>query len=151
MIHRSTMGFLIADGARAQLLLRHSDGLYETVQILEADRDPHRPRTDSRTRVFSTAGRSAVEPDPRLAADRRNGRFATRLADALTKALEADRFRTFAVLAPARMLGPIREALGPPARHQLLHEVACDVTKLPKAALHQRLDRLALSPQEHAQ
>lgn len=152
MIRRPLMAFLVADGGRAQLLLRHSNGAYDVLETFEAEEHPRLPRADGRTRVFSSAGegRSAVEPDPQSVADRRNGRFAVRLAQAVSGAFDQGRFGSFAVLAPARMLRPIREALAPHACHHLGREIACDLTKLPKAALHARLDKVAASLPEHA-
>lgn len=134
------LGFLVADGSRARLLLRHGDGRYS--QIATFARDPaFRPRRDTRTRVFASGGaaRSAVGEAKPLQEDA----FAQTLSEAVERSLDAGAVERLAIVAPPRMLAALRRTLSARALAHVAAETPKDVTKLPEAELRPRLDALA--------
>jgi protein required for attachment to host cells len=145
MSRQPRLGYLVADGARARLILRHSTGTYETLQAFESDSKAHTPHRDGRTRVFASSGtsRSAVEgSSERLKIQER---FASELGEALNQAAAKDLFDGLVLAAPAKMLHAIRDGLDVMARGKLRGESMKDLTKLPEAELQKRLEHLSLT------
>jgi len=144
MSRQPRLAFLVADGARARLVLRHSTGLYETLEERTAASAPRR-RHRERTRVFERVGpgRSAVEDESEQ--DRVRRSFSADLAQLLNEQVAADRIGDFVLVAPAKMIGLVRDALDPAARPRLLRTLAKDLTKLPELELTQRLEHLSLT------
>jgi protein required for attachment to host cells len=145
MSRQPRLGYLVADGARARLILRHSAGTYETLQAFESEGKAHTPNRDGRTRVFASSGtaRSAIEG----ASERTKiqERFASELVRALNQAAAKDLFDGLVLAAPAKMMRAIRDGLDVAARPKLRGQVMKDLTKLPEAELQERLDHLSLT------
>ncbi len=133
----------LLDAGRGRLLLRHASGAYESLQELHAE-GVHRPKIDSRTRVYASAGgsRSAVEAKTPAKLKARAA-FAGELAEAIEQGLSRELFDQFLVCAPSPVLKAVVERLGPMARSKLMGEAAKDLTKAPEAELRERLDQLA--------
>jgi protein required for attachment to host cells len=138
------LAFLIADGARARLMLRHGDGHYSDVASFAHDAEPRRAH-DTRGRVHASVGgaRSALgEPDP----EHGWGEFGADLAAAVEDSVAKGLFDRFALVAPPRMLAAIRHHLGVETSAKLTGELAKDLTKLPERDLREKLDALAMLP-----
>jgi protein required for attachment to host cells len=138
--------FLVADASRAVLWRRRvGESGYAEVRAFdnpEARLSDRELGADRPGRVFesSTGRSSAVELGTGLH-DAVRRAFATDLAMALER--EAAQGERFAIVAPARFLGVLREALPRPFAARLAAQLDADLTKLPKAELFDRLDRLA--------
>jgi protein required for attachment to host cells len=138
------LGYVVADGGRAKLVLRHGSGRYETLTELHGEH-LHRPRLDSRTRVFERFGnaRSAVGD----LGDQRAGvvqAFVAEVDEAVEKAVAEGAFNRFVLAAPPRVLGALRARLKPELQRRVVCEFPKDLTKLPEAELHQRLESISL-------
>ncbi len=144
MHQQPSLAYLIADGARARLLLRHGDGRLSTLASFSGE-PARRPREDTRGRTHASVGtaRSAVE-EPDTTAERR--RFAAQLAEAVEDFVAQGAVRRLVLIAPARMLADIRRGLSEPTVSLVAGELAKDLTKLPEAKLHPVLGDLALRP-----
>jgi len=140
--------FLVAGGERARLILRHGSGEYETVDSFETDSAAFRPRRDTRVRVqASGTGRgSAVETDD--GADRaEHSAFALQLAEAVNSRAGAGELDDgWVLVAPARLGGAIKRRLTLGAHRTLARQAAKDLTRLPEADLHDRLEHMSLAP-----
>jgi protein required for attachment to host cells len=142
MHRQQALAFLVADGARASLRLRHGDGRYDEVAVF-ANPARHRPRHDTRGRVFASGGetRSAIPAD---AEDGALKAFAAELAVAVERFMEGGRAHKLTLVAPARMLGALRAALPPQTLDRVSAALAKDLTKLPERELRQALEALVL-------
>jgi len=127
MSRQPRLAFLVADGARARLVLRHSTGIYETLEERTA---------------ASVSRRSAVEEEADH--DRLRRSFSAELARLLNEQVAADRIDDFVLVAPATMIGLIRDGLDHVARPRLQRTLAKDLTKLPALELTRRLEHLSL-------
>jgi len=137
MIRQPRLGYLVADGARARLMLRHADGRYDVLsELVPEDDHPH----GHDTRALFDSGSALSAP-----AAKQRKRFAAALADAVSQAVAKDQFDDFVVAAPARMLREIRAKLPPSIRSKLRQELARDLTKSPGRELRRRLDALSLA------
>jgi protein required for attachment to host cells len=123
---------MIGDGKRALFLRnmgtrRHVELLTERVLTLE-NPPTHEQGTDRPGRYFASDGthRSAVEQTDwhQLAEDR----FATEIAAALHRMIQARQFDKLVVIAPPRMLGNLRTALHPEVTAHIVAEAAKDLT-----------------------
>lgn len=144
MHHEPALAYLIADGGRARLVLRHGDGHFDPLASFSGE-PAHRPSQDTRGRTEASVGtaRSAIE-EPDTTAVRR--RFAAELSDALEGFIARGAFKRLVLIAPARMLADIRQGLSEAAARVIAGELAKDLTKLPEAKLRPILDGLALRP-----
>ncbi|HTI66318.1 MAG TPA: host attachment protein [Caulobacteraceae bacterium] len=144
-MHREpSLAYLVADAARARLLLRHGDGRYEVRASF--DNEPfRRPRHDTRGRAFAPTGsaRSAIGGRDR---DREKMRstFAGEVAAGVERSLAGAGVERLALVAPPRMLAALRSRLGPETARRVVVELARDLTKLPEAALRETLADLVL-------
>jgi protein required for attachment to host cells len=139
MAHETAFACLVADGARARVILRHADGRFSDIARLEAV--PRRRTKDTRGRVFASVGpvRAAV-PEPDRDADRRA--FAAELALALGGLADRKAFDRLILVAPARMLSALRQDLRPDIRARIAGQLAKDLTKHHELDLQHVLDRL---------
>ena len=135
---------LIADGARARVLLNEGpghglhaiDGL-----IFHGDHSAtHDIVSDREGRSFSShgAGRSAIEShsDPHRELKRK---FAHELADMLARSLEQNAYDRLIIVAPPGALGDLRAAVSDHVRAKVVSEVAHDLTKIPNGEVAEHL------------
>ena len=138
--------FLVADASRAVLWRRRTgeSGYAELASFdnPKARLDDHELGSDRPGRVFdgSTGRSSAVELGSGLR-DAVRRAFATDLAMALEQALVPG--ERFGLVAPARFLGLLADALPRALAARRAVQLDADLTRQPKADLFQRLDRLA--------
>ncbi len=164
---RSTW-FVIANGARARILLYRTDSGFEEGRDARAKnrvplfraagrflrvREMQSPAGHLRTRELGSerpgrafqnggASRHAIEPksDPRL---RQKGDFARALAAELVGAARRSEFDRLVLVAPPQVLRTIAGALPPASRMRLGALFPKDLTGLPEAELRQRLSEIA--------
>lgn len=135
---------LIADGARARILendgpgrgLHASDGLE-----FDSDHSPTHELVDDRqgrTHASHGYGRSAIEAhsDPHREL---KAKFATHLADVLTRGLDAQSYDRLVIVAAPVTLGDLRKAISDHVRAKVVGEVALDLTKTPNADVAKHL------------
>ena len=129
MHQEPAMAYLIADGARARLLLRHGDGRFEQVAHLS---HPAGER------------RSAVESDDR---DAGFAAFAEDIAAAMKGLVEQAAFERLVLVAPSHLLSALHESLARPVADRVVGELHKDLTKLPEKDLHEVLNGLLFPDQ----
>jgi protein required for attachment to host cells len=134
---------LIADGARARLLLSEGPGKplseVQGSEQLQEIRPGHEMGADRPGRVHESASvvRHAIEH-----ADlhrREKERFAISLAASLEKRFEANEYDRLVIAAAPETLGIIRAALSEKVRAAVLAEVPKDLTKLPNTQVRDHL------------
>jgi protein required for attachment to host cells len=130
---------LIADGARAHLLLSDGRGKplvevpgSEHRQDLKPDRELSKDRP-GRVHESANASRHAIEREDLHC--REKERFAQSLAENLDRRLANREFDRVVIAAPPETLGAIRSALSTKVQSVLLAEVAKDLTKIPNAQI----------------
>jgi protein required for attachment to host cells len=137
---------LIADGARAHLLLSEGRGKPLTEapgsdlrQTLKPDHELHNDRP-GRVHESANVARHAIERDDLHR--RKKERFAQSLAKDLDKRLANSEYDRLVIAAAPETLGVIRSALSEKVRSVVLGEVAKDLTKIPnqQVRLHLRDD-----------
>ena len=138
---------LIADGARARLLLSEGRGKplaevpgSEQAQDIRPDRELSAERP-GRVHESATVERHAIERDDLHR--REKERFAQALADSLDRRLAAGEYDRVVIAAAPETLGTIRAALSERVRAVVLGDIAKDLTKLPNPQIRTHLgDRL---------
>jgi protein required for attachment to host cells len=132
---------VIADGARARWVKRsdHADD-FITVRELKAEPQPHGEPDGV---AFAGPGGQRFNIGEKAdAVQRRKLHFAEQLADAINAETVAGGIERLAVIAPARMLGAIRQRLCPEANARLVQTLNKDLTKTPDHELGSWLRRL---------
>lgn len=140
---------VIADGWHARVLREPVPGgaleqaLPEDL-VNTAARGFSRERGDDRPgRAFDPGAGSphAMEPreDPHQREERR---FAEQVAKVINAAAERKSFERLVIVAPPRMLGDLRPALGSAAKARVVGEVAKELLRLPEAALAEHLRKI---------
>ena len=126
---------LIADGARARLLMAEGRGK-PLVEVPDLDvrhdlKPDHELSADRPGRVHESANvsRHAIERDDLHR--REKERFAQSLADALDKRLANHEFDRLVIAAAPETLGVIRSSLSERVKAVIMGEVAKDLTKIP--------------------
>ena len=126
---------LVADGARAHLLLSEGRGR-PLVEVPDSDmrqdlKPDHELSSDRPGRVHESANvsRHAIERDDLHR--REKERFAQSLADALDKRLANREYDRLVIAAAPETLGIIRSSLSERVKAVILEEVAKDLTKIP--------------------
>ncbi|UEM07869.1 host attachment protein (plasmid) [Skermanella rosea] len=147
-MHRhAIIWFVLVDGAKTRILRCRSsdpDGIEVVLEedSREAELRAHDLVTDRPGRSYESASplRHAVGgPDPHEAAMER---FEAGVADIIDRAASQDRFDGLVLVAPPRVLGRMRQALGARARERLILEEGKDLLGLPDAELKSRLSAL---------
>lgn len=126
---------LVADGARARLLLSEGRGK-PLSEVPDSDmrhelKPDHELNSDRQGRVHESANvsRHAIERDDLHR--REKERFAQSLAEALDKRLANREYDRLVIAAAPETLGVIRSALSEKVKAIILGEVAKDLTKVP--------------------
>jgi protein required for attachment to host cells len=133
--------FVIADGARARWVKR-SDQADDFVTVRELVAGPE-PRGEPDGVAFASRGGQRFNIGEKKDAIRqRKLRFAEEVAEAINAEAAAGGLERLAVVAPARMLGAIRQRLGPEASARLVQTLSKDLTKTPDHELGGWLRRL---------
>ncbi len=134
---------LVADGARARLLLSEGRGkpLNEVpgsdIRIdLKPDQELSAERP-GRVHEFANVSRHAIERDDLHR--REKERFAQSLAEGLDKRLANREYDRLVIAAAPETLGVIRAALSDKVRAVILAEVAKDLTKIPNPQIRPHL------------
>ena len=136
---------LIADGARARVLLNEGPG--HGIQVVEGlvfhgdHSATHDLVSDREGRSYSSQGmrRSAIEPhsDPHRELKKT---FAHQLADMLAHELEQHTYDRLVIVAPPVALGDLRAAISDHVRSKVVGEVAHDLTKVPNDKVEKHLE-----------
>jgi protein required for attachment to host cells len=142
-----TTWFVIADAARAEVLVKRKDRPgYETLRTWEnpdVHAKAHELGEDRPGRAFDSVGphRSAMEPreTPKEAAKKD---FARELVADLDAAVASGEPRAIVLVAPPRLLGEIRAIMPASLAAVVREDHAKDYTQLPRAELFARLDEL---------
>lgn len=119
--------FVIANGDHARCVERGEHG-FITLHEMSASEHyaPDHPR-----RVVQESATSARHGGNEVDVQgRRREDFARELAEHLSNEAKAGKFERLALVAPARMLGALRDALTEPARSKLVKEISKDLTKV---------------------
>ena len=137
---------LIADGARARILRSEGRGsaLTQVGNILEGDnRKTGEIGAEKQGRAYdpSGAGRHAMEPRVDWHTHEKH-QFAKNLAAQLNKSAQAKEFERLAMIAPAKVLGDLRAALGKQAGELLVAELSKDLTGIPDHELPAHLEKI---------
>ncbi len=134
---------LIADGARARLLLSEGRGKALTevpgsdIRIeLKPDQDLSADRP-GRVHESANVSRHAIEREDLHR--RGKERFAQSLAESLEKRLANHEFERLVIAAAPETLGSIRSALNDKVRAVIMAEVAKDLTKIPNPQIRPHL------------
>ncbi len=134
---------LVADGARAHLLLSEGRGKPLTevpdsdIRIdLKADHELSAERP-GRVHESANVSRHAIERDDLHR--REKERFAQSLAESLDKRLANREYDRLVIAAAPETLGVIRSALSDKVRAVVLSEVAKDLTKIPNPQIRDHL------------
>jgi protein required for attachment to host cells len=142
-----TTWFVIADAARAEVLVKRKDRPgYETLRTWEnpdVHAKAHELGEDRPGRAFDSVGphRSAMEPreTPKEAAKKD---FARELVADLDAAVASGEPRAIVLVAPPRLLGEIRAIMPASLAAVVREDYAKDYTQLPRAELFARLDEM---------
>jgi len=134
-VPKVTTWILVADGARARLLINEGPG--KGIQPLEALENPHMHDrtadlgTERPGRVHESANpqRHAMEPRVDWHTWEKH-LFAKSLADSLNAAAVAGRFDRLVLVAPPQSLGELRAALNKQARERIHAEINKDLTQM---------------------
>lgn len=143
---------MVADAAQARVFVR--EGEHDFLPVDGAVLDNPAAHVPSRDLVSDKPGRSiesvggmhhAEEPrsDPHRAA---KTEFAHKVAGYLEQKAEAGSFDRLVMVAPPRMLGDLRGALGRHATARLAGTVAKDLTKIPTLKLKEQLQSILADP-----
>lgn len=143
-----TTWILVADAQHAQLWSRDKKGAVEMLRAI-APTDQHKFRRDINSdrpgRSFSSAGsgRSSVEPheDPMMI---EREHFARELIGHLDQGATEHAFGKLILIAPAKMLGMLREHLPPALTEKMVAGVPKNLIKLPAEDIRAHI--LALMP-----
>ena len=135
---------LIADGARARILLNEGPGHgVHAIDGLEFRGDhsaTHEIMADRQGRSFSSHSpeRSAIQghTDPHRELKKK---FAHQLADILADQLKKGAYDRLVIVAPPGALGDLRAAISDQVRAKVIGEVAHDLTKTPNSEVPQHL------------
>ena len=134
---------LIADGARAHLLLSEGRGKPLT-EVPDSDirvdlKADHDLTTDRPGRVHESANvaRHAIEREDLQRKEKE--RFAQSLAEGLDRRLANREYDRLVIAAAPETLGIIRSALSDKVRASILAEVAKDLTKIPNPQIRSHL------------
>lgn len=141
---KKTTWILVADAGRARVLAEAASG-GELIQVEGFDLTNELPKTselvrDSLPRTFDSAGpgRHAIAPksDPHRAAKRD---FAEELAEQIATAEAKGAFHELVIVAPAQMLGDLRQCLTEPVKRRVTRELRLDLAHTPIAEIARRL------------
>jgi protein required for attachment to host cells len=136
--------YVVADGGRARIVQKRArqgdrQEAFDTLrEFVSADlhRATHELGAErpGRTRESATSARHAVQPRQDLhQAAKQN--FAHEVAALLNEAGQRDEFDTLVLVAPAHVLGDLRQALDEPTRRKVTAQLQKDLTKVPNADL----------------
>jgi protein required for attachment to host cells len=136
--------FLIADGARARVMVNEGPGKGLKAAM---DNEFAAPTAPSRDWVSDKPGRAAGGPggarhtkEPRVDPHEfAKERFAAEMASMLDAAAEENAFDRLILVAPPKVLGNLRTALRNGARERIAGELAKDLTHVPPRDLLARL------------
>lgn len=126
-----TTWILVADGGRALVLENHGVGKgLSTAPVFARTNDnpPTREQGTDKPGRFDDAGvgRSAVQDTDWHEIEKT--RFAKEVAGELDGAANAQKFDRLILIAPAKVLGDLRQNLGKPARERVHAEISKDLT-----------------------
>ena len=136
--------YVVADGGRARIVRKRArqgdrQQAFDTVQdLVSADlhRVTHELGTErpGRTRESATSARHAVQPRQDLhRAENRTSR--TRSPRVERRPASADEFDGLVLVAPAHVLGDLRQALDEPTQRKITAQLQKDLTKVPNPDL----------------
>lgn len=138
---------LVADGSRARLLESQRSG--EPLHPLGDFANPTARRsTTGRPRSHHESvgcGRS-VSQSHRPPDEDRAARFAHALTEILERGRKAHRFDRLILVAPARLLGTLRDCCGKPLRARIAGQLGRDLVALRATDLHERIAHLLEPP-----
>lgn len=145
MPKKKTKWVVVADGAAARIL--RADGATMTVLRELQSAEAHLPSRElvsdkpGRSQESAMPGRHAVEPktDPH---QKKKQEFAQALAAELNRAAARQEFDALVLVAPARTMGELRQALEAPAKERLTAELVKDLTKVAPHDLAAHLEDL---------
>ncbi len=127
--------FVIADGMRARWVKR-SDVADDFATFKEIKAEPVSAGRRPDGGVFErSADGSSGAGELNAPVRRHNAQFAAEIAEVLNGESASGVFDRLALVAPARMLGPINKALSPMARAKVVNTLAKDLTKTPDHGL----------------
>lgn len=136
---RPNTGFVVADGSRAQLIVRHASGAYG---VLDAWRwKSPRQHGDQPGRVFESVGHARHGLEAQDVREQEARRFAAVIARRVDLLAETDAVQNLVVVAPPRMLKALREQFSRGTMGKLRHEIAKDLTKADWPELRRRLEQ----------
>lgn len=137
---------LIADAARARVLENEGPGrgVAEVPGLVFTNELPqHQPGAGERGRAYESVSptRHAVEPasDAHRLAERH---FARELARMLSERHTAKSFDRLVLVATARMMGELRDALDPAVQKLVSGDLVADLTKVPDTELASHLGKV---------
>ncbi|WP_076605370.1 host attachment protein [Candidatus Filomicrobium marinum] len=143
-MNRTRTWLLIADASRA-LVFENAGDRDAVAEIEDLSLSTELPMTrelleDKPGRTFESvgSGRHAKE-EPTDSRRHLKREFAGTVIDALRDAMVARRFDRLVLIAPPAFLGDLRAKLPKDLEYKVVHEVALDLTKLPKRELCKRL------------
>lgn len=122
--------FLLADGTRARWVSRNPVGDYTTRSEIAAEEPELHPAGPGEAYESISPERHGLREPDELTRKRRLG-FAIEVAGAVNAAARHGACEKIALVAPARMLGPITERLSPEARRKLCGTLDRDLVKTP--------------------
>ncbi|MFO1189907.1 MAG: host attachment protein [Alphaproteobacteria bacterium] len=135
-VPKVTTWILVADGARARLLVNEGPG--KGIRPLEAHENPH---MHDRTRDLGTERPGRVQESANAARHSMEPRvdwhtwekhlFAKGLAESLNAAAAAGKFDRLVLVAPPHILGELRVALNKKVREKISGEINKDLTHMP--------------------
>ena len=136
---------VVADGARARILLNEGPGKGLILALPEALSAPHPPTRETGAerpgRVFESADSSRHAMEPRVDWHRFEKRhFARGIARIIDRAAIDKAFDRLVLIAPPKTLGDLRAALGQASRDAIHTDVAKDLTKVPVQELPSYLE-----------
>lgn len=149
MPRRKTTWVLVADGARARMLLAKGRG-QGLEPVAEAEWRPSREPTrelgtDKPGRAFESASpglRHAMEP--KVAWQRfEKARFAREVAEMLAEAARREAFDAIVIVAPPQALGDLRAILDAAVAARITAEIPKDLTNVPLHDLPRHLAEVA--------
>jgi protein required for attachment to host cells len=133
--------FIIADGGRARWVRRKpGGGDFETVREITAE---HLQKGGPQGAVFegSSSARFSIE-EKASAVRAHEARFPEAVAGEINAEAPSSQDEHLAIVAPARVLGTIKERLSGPARERLCGSLAKDLTRTPDHELAKWLTSL---------
>jgi protein required for attachment to host cells len=147
---KPTIWYVIADGARARIVHRQETASGYEVEFELESSDAHRPSREiwadrpGRAGESASPARHAMEPrqDPHEAAKRA---FVHEVAGALDR--RHGKFDRLVLVAPARLLPELREALPAKLREKVSDELAKDLTRTPLGELGEHLPKAGRLPE----